>query len=486
MKKGLLCILVVLCAVFLTAQGCQINQGQYNEDLLPTPDIECESITDEDDFCLDSTQRGFCDADGAYSTLEVCSTGYECLDVTHPSECIPLPTDVDSDGDGVFDGVDLCEDFDDALDADSDGTPDGCDLCVGHDDLADADGDGAPDGCDDDDDGDGVLDEDDVCPLVADPGQEDADSNNVGDACEDGDGIPEFTDPDGDEDPVPGGCVIGTVVDYFGVPREGAEVSGFGEPFVLTDASGDFCLETPLGGEDHLTIDYTIGSQTATEITGTPPPIPEGNSPCTGDQSACYNFNDITAHVMTGVSGFVLDQSGSPIHGAVVLSNIDGSVSTGSSGEFCTPFPLFEDINLYVQPAGDGEFVQHPFVPVSLSAGIGDPTCALGSSAPTILETYADYTCVTGLVLGSDGAPVSGETIEVFASSFSDHSIAYTTTNSNGVYCTHVPAATSNLGFGIGSGYYTNSGVETHTAGYQCDTASSYGECFDLGSVTLP
>jgi hypothetical protein len=128
MKRGFLLILVVLCAVFLTAQGCQINTGQYNEDLLPTPDIECENIIHEDDFCLDATERGSCDADGLYVTLEVCLTGSECADTTHPSECVVISSDLDTDGDGILDSVDTCEGHDDTVDTDGDGTPDGCDV----------------------------------------------------------------------------------------------------------------------------------------------------------------------------------------------------------------------------------------------------------------------------------------------------------------------------------------------------------------------
>ena len=39
--------------------------------------------------------------------------------------------------------------------------------------------------CDTDDDGDGVLDTNDNCPLVLNPGQEDYNNNGVGDACGD-------------------------------------------------------------------------------------------------------------------------------------------------------------------------------------------------------------------------------------------------------------------------------------------------------------
>ncbi len=49
--------------------------------------------------------------------------------------------------------------------------------------FVDTDGDGWEDACDPDDDGDGVPDEDDNCPLVANPDQVDRDEDGKGDAC---------------------------------------------------------------------------------------------------------------------------------------------------------------------------------------------------------------------------------------------------------------------------------------------------------------
>ena len=79
--------------------------------------------------------------------------------------------DTDDDGDGVLD------------------TEDNCPLSTNADQL-DTDGDGTGDVCDTDDDGDGV--EDSNCPLTANPDQADWNNNGVGDVC--GDPKPLFTE----------------------------------------------------------------------------------------------------------------------------------------------------------------------------------------------------------------------------------------------------------------------------------------------------
>ncbi len=117
----------------------------------------------------------------------------------------------DADADLVCDRDDVCPGFDDSADADSDGLPDGCDAC--------------PADPDNDVDGDLICGDVDNCPNDANPGQENADGDINGDACDlcpgfddsidaDGDSAPDACDlcpgfddnVDADSDGVPDGC----------------------------------------------------------------------------------------------------------------------------------------------------------------------------------------------------------------------------------------------------------------------------------------
>lgn len=96
-------------------------------------------------------------------------------------------TAADKDGDGIADDQDLCPDVFDPIrpvdgltqgDADKDGVGDACDICPND----------AADTCKRpvalDRDGDGIADYKDVCPNVADPDQNDSDGDGHGDACD--------------------------------------------------------------------------------------------------------------------------------------------------------------------------------------------------------------------------------------------------------------------------------------------------------------
>lgn len=108
-------------------------------------------------------------------------------------DAFPLdPTEqFDSDGDGVGDNADAFPlDASETQDSDGDGVGDNADAFpLDPTETLDTDGDGIGNNADDDDDGDGVLDLDDNCPLVQNMNQEDADQNMIGDACDPGNTI---------------------------------------------------------------------------------------------------------------------------------------------------------------------------------------------------------------------------------------------------------------------------------------------------------
>lgn len=86
----------------------------------------------------------------------------------------------DSDGDGVDDDVDNCPG-------------------VANTSQADADNDGTGDACDEDADGDGINDTDDNCPGIANPNQSDSDGDGIGDSCDDSaGGVTGVCEPDDD------------------------------------------------------------------------------------------------------------------------------------------------------------------------------------------------------------------------------------------------------------------------------------------------
>lgn len=97
----------------------------------------------------------------------------------------PIGGTPDSDGDGVLDDQDICPGGDDSVDTDGDFVPDFCDSCP-----IDADNDSFGDACDTDNDNDGVPDAEDNCLYDWNPDQEDFDNDGEGDICD--------TDIDGD------------------------------------------------------------------------------------------------------------------------------------------------------------------------------------------------------------------------------------------------------------------------------------------------
>ena len=237
------------------ADNCplDVNPGQENFDLDAQGDL-CDA-DDDNDGTADEDDCQPQDAKVHPAATEVCNgiddncdgvidDQFVDTDGDGQTDCV----DEDDDADGILDPDDNCplnanplqEDFDgdkqgDAcdIDDDNDGDPDVsdcedlnpavhhwavelCDMadnnCNGQVDetFSDLDQDGEADCLDDDDDGDGVIDTLDNCPVTPNEDQADNDEDGTGDACEDdtdGDGDPDVTDCNDDNPEIHHGAV---------------------------------------------------------------------------------------------------------------------------------------------------------------------------------------------------------------------------------------------------------------------------------------
>lgn len=117
--------------------GCSESEGTGTEGL--DADVTYE---------LPSGSDGLIDV-GFDSYEETPQVSYDLVDESVEDEpCLAADDAPDSDGDGVPDECDRCDDADDNADDDQDGVPDACDLCPIGDDNNDSDEDGTPDSCD--------------------------------------------------------------------------------------------------------------------------------------------------------------------------------------------------------------------------------------------------------------------------------------------------------------------------------------------------
>jgi hypothetical protein len=191
-----------------------------DEDGIPDNQDSCPNVTNSgtdvdadgiDDACdADIGSSNDLDSDGVLNSADNCPVIANTDQENRDSDLFGDVCDTDADGDGVDDKVDNGDGSFSALAPTDDG--DNCPL-VPNDGQSDLDSDANGDACDTDADGDTVADKADQgdgtftvigasdggdnCPLVSNVGQEDADGDGVGDACEndaDSDGIPDGAD----------------------------------------------------------------------------------------------------------------------------------------------------------------------------------------------------------------------------------------------------------------------------------------------------
>ncbi len=177
----------------------------------PGADEVCDGKDQDCDGLLD---EGYPDTnlDGVADCLSADDDGDGVPDASDGCPVTPDPAQTDTDTDGLGDACDPNDDGDlwpdgsDCAPLDATIQPGAKEVCDGIDQscdklvdegFPDLDADGAADCVDVDDDGDGVADQDDLCPVTPDPGQTDSDGDGIGDACEsdlDGDLDPDLTD----------------------------------------------------------------------------------------------------------------------------------------------------------------------------------------------------------------------------------------------------------------------------------------------------
>ena len=158
------------------------------------PDDDNDMVSDEDDCqpYVSSVYPGAVEqCNGVDDNCNILvDEGFTDSDNDGLKDCV----DMDDDNDGFVDGLD-CAPLDPSVHPEAaelcDGADNDCDETVDEG-YPDTDGDGNPDCLDDDLDQDGVDNDEDNCPLEANPDQEDQDLDGEGDVCDgdvDGDGI---------------------------------------------------------------------------------------------------------------------------------------------------------------------------------------------------------------------------------------------------------------------------------------------------------
>jgi hypothetical protein len=303
------------------------------------------------------------------ATTESYANGETCLvtlnkNVVHDVDAIDPPdglaanyafeftagaADTDSDGDGVFDDDDNCP-------------------SVANADQADSDSDGIGDACDGDVDGDGVTNDDDNCPTVANADQADADGDDIGNVCDPNAYPPVVSDPAEDANGDEGDTLT----------ADGAFTDADGDAMTISKASG---AGTVIDHHDGTwSWSYTPTDNGTGEVCVT---AFDGENTSAAD---CFDWTAANVDPVVTVTGAITVNEGGSVVYSISVSDA-GSADTFTLGAIdCGVGSLVDDSDALGATAG---------------TATGSFTCAFADDDPT--ATSSDLTTVSATVSDDDG-----------------------------------------------------------------------------------